>query len=470
MVLGRTARRRLPCREPRQRKDRRCGMPRGSTAVWQQELDAIRCAGHSRAFDTCSEGQDEKEENEVLIETFIRKQLRLKAHTVIQVEEREEEMIIHIDRLGRRLLRCGVCRRRCREVHSIRKEREWRDLAMRKLPLKLRYRPRRIHCPRCGVRVEDFPWAEPWARATKALSHAVAVLAREWSWQGTARQYGLNWKSVATIVKRAVQYGLRHRKRPPVHCIGIDEVSRRKGQVYLTVVYDLERRVLLWVGEDRTEEAVRKFFTEEMGRRRCRTLQVICMDMWAPYANLARQHAPQAQILFDRFHIVKHLNEAVDAVRRELWRQLTAQEKAEFKGTRWLLLKNPWNLNENQNERLSTIVRWNTPLVRGWYLKESFQLFWSYKQPKRAREYLEKWMNSAMRSRLEPFKKFVRMLRTHLDGILPWTKIRLSNGAVEGMNNKIKSISHRSFGFRSAKNFIAAIYHCCARLPLPLES
>ena len=98
-------------------------------------------------------------------------------------------------------------------------------------------------------------------------------------------------------------------------------------------------------------------------------------------------------------------------------------------------------------------------LVRAWYLKESFQLFWAYKQPWRAKQHLLKWMDSAMRSRLEPFKKFVRMLRSHLDGILAWTKTRLSNGAVEGMNNKIKSISHRSFGFRSAENFIAAIYH-----------
>ena len=187
---------------------------------------------------------------------------------------------------------------------------------MRKLPLRLLYRPRRVDCPRCGVRVEDFAWAEPWGRVTTALAHAVAVLARELSWQATARHYGLNWKSVATIVKRAVEYGLRQRARPPVHAIGIDEVSRRKGQVYLTVVYDLERRVLLWVGDDRTEEAVKPFFTKEMGARRCHTLRVVCMDMWAPYANLVREHATNAQILFDRFHIVKHLNASTKRSRK----------------------------------------------------------------------------------------------------------------------------------------------------------
>jgi transposase len=126
----------------------------------------------------------------------------------------------------------------------------------------------------------------------------------------------------------AVAYWLKHRARPPVRTIGIDEVSRRKGQVYMTVVYDLERRRVLWVGDDRTDEAVRPFF-EEMGKRRCQMLRVVCMDMWAPCAKLVGEHAVNAQILFDRFHIVKHLHNAVDASRRELWRQLTSKTDLE---------------------------------------------------------------------------------------------------------------------------------------------
>src|SRR2546422_8509800 len=165
--------------------------------------------------------------------------------------------------------------------------------------------------------------------------------------------------------------------------------------------------------------------------------------MWAAYANLVRKHAPQAQILFDRFHIVKHLNEAVEEVRRSEMRRLTKQEKVPFKRSRWLLLKNPWNLSADQKERLSTLVRWNTPIVRAYYLKEAFQLFWDYKQPARAKDLLKKWMSSAMRSRLEPFKKFVRMLRSHLDGILPWTKLRLSNGAVERSEEHTSELQSR---------------------------
>ncbi len=190
----------------------------------------------------------------------------------------------------------------------------------------------------------------------------------------------------------------------------------------------------------------------------------------AAYAKAVREHVPQAQILFDRFHLVQHLNRAVDEVRRAQMRQLSRREKVQFKGVRYLLLKNPWNLKPDQKERLSTLVRWNTPITRAYYLKESFQLFFEYKQPKRAREHLERWMHAAMRSRLEPFKKLVRMLRGHLDGVLAWTKLRLSNGALEGMNNKIKLVSHRAFGFRSVEHYVAAIYHCCAQLPLPQQS
>jgi transposase len=155
------------------------------------------------------------------------------------VEETKECMIIRIDHLGKRLLRCGACRQCCREMHDVRGKRQWRDLSMRKLPLVLRYCPRRVGCPRCGVRVEDLPWAELWARVTTALANAVALPARELSWQGIAREYGLNCRSVAKIVKRAVEYGLRNRARPPVHVIGIDEASTAKSGWFHDVQMDL---------------------------------------------------------------------------------------------------------------------------------------------------------------------------------------------------------------------------------------
>ncbi|MGH9453161.1 MAG: ISL3 family transposase [Terriglobia bacterium] len=404
----------------------------------------------------------------MLVETFIRKLLHLKAHYVTAVEQSSEQIVVEIDRFRFRMLRCGVCQGRCRKVHQVEAARSWQDLSLRQFAMVLRYRPRRVCCRHCGVRVEAVPWAQLWARVTTALAAAVAELARHLSWQQTARHFRLDWKSVARIVRRVVAYGLERRRRRPLHVLGIDEVSRRKGHHYLTVVYDLERRVLLWVGEDRTEDTLTRFFTQ-LGRRRSATLRVVCMDMWQAYFKAVRRHAPNAQVLFDRFHLVQHLNRAVDEVRRSEMRRLSGREKTSFKRTRFLLLKNPWNLRSDERERLSTLVRWNSPIVRAYYLKEAFQLFWGYRQAARAEQHLCRWMHSALRSRLEPFKKFVRMLRDHLDGVLAWTRLRLSNGALEGMNNKIKLVSHRSFGFRTVQNYTAAIYHCCAQLPLPEE-
>ncbi len=262
--------------------------------------------------------------------------------------------------------------------------------------------------------------------------------------------------------------GLARRRRQPLRIRGIDEVSRRKGHHYLTAVYDLQRRVLLWVGEDRTEETLAHFFTG-LGPRRAITIRAVCLDMWQPYLNAVRNYAPQAQVLFDRFPLVQHLNRAVDEVRRSEMQRLMGQEKTIFKRTRFLLLKNPWSLSTGEREPLSTLVRWNTPIVRAYYFKEAFQLFWGYRQPARAEQHLQRWMHSAMRSRLQPFKGMVRRLRAHLDGVLAWTRLRVSNGALEGMNNKIKLVSHRSFGFRTVEHFTAAIYHCFAHLPLPEE-
>ncbi len=294
----------------------------------------------------------------------------------------------------------------------------------------------------------------------------MALLARKLSWKEVAAYFGLNWKTVASVVRRAVAYGLAHRKRQPLRIVGIDEVSRKKGHQYLTLVYDLQRGQLVWVGQDRTEGTLKQFFAW-LGRRRARTLQVVCLDMWKPYLASVRQHAPQAVTVFDRFHLVRHLNHALDLVRRQLWRQAGGLVRGLIKGTRYLLLKNPWNQTRKDRERLRDLVDLNSPLIRAYLLKEDFQLFWNYHQPARAVAHLGKWYRWARRCRLEPVKDFAALVKRHWEGILAWTTLRVSNGALEGMNNKIKLVSHRSFGFRNADNYINAIYHCCANLPLP---
>jgi len=309
------------------------------------------------------------------------------------------------------------------------------------------------------------PWAYRWQRVTRALSLALAELSRKLTWKETAIHFGVNWKTVATAVKRAVKWGLEHRVWKPLHVIGLDEVSRRKGHRYLTLVYDLLRRRLVWVGENREAKTMERFFAW-LGPRRVRSIQVACCDMWAVYIDAVKASLPWAILVFDRFHVVHHLSRAVDEVRRQTWRELRGDERNAFKRTRWLWLKNPWNLRSKERRRLSALCQRNQPIVRAYYLKEAFQRFWDYRTEGWARPYLKHWLWWASHSRLDPFKHFARMIRQHIDGILAWTRLRISNGALEGMNNKVKVISHRAYGFRRTDTFITAIWHGCGELPL----
>ena len=403
------------------------------------------------------------------LENCIRRWLGMKAHRVRRVREEAGRLVAEVEAIERCRPRCGCCGQRVRRTKGRTRLRFWRDLKIRHLPLVIAYTPRRIVCPNCGVRVERIPWANRWSRVTQSLVVAVAKLSRRTDLTTVARQFAIGWKTVAGILRQVVQWGLARRRKKPLRIIGIDEVSRKKGHRYLTVVYDLQRGQLVWVGKDRTKETLERFF-DELGKRRSRNLQAVSLDMWASYSDVVGRRAPQATICFDRFHVVGHLNEAVDEVRRSLMRKLSGPAKALVKGTRFVLLKNPWNLTPKQRRALQALVRSNNPLTRAYYLKEDFQRFWDYIHDRRAARHLKQWLWWASHSRLDPFKDFARMIRRHLDGILAWTNLRINNGALEGMNNKIKLVSHRSYGFRNDHRYIEAVYHNCAKLPLPLES
>jgi transposase len=269
----------------------------------------------------------------VLVETLIRELLGLRAHRVVAVEQDAEQMVIRIDRLGRRRMGCRACGRSCAQVHHVDAPRRWQHLSVWGLPVF-------YTTNRGGPAVRSAGWEErrcpgrKVGRASQPLRPAVAEMSRQRSWQQTDRYFRLDWKSVASIVQRMVAQGLECRRRRRLHILGIDEVSRRKGHPYLTVVYDLERRVLLWTGEDCSERTLNRFFTQ-LGQRRSATIQVVCLGMWRAYLKAVRRHA---QVLFDRFHLVQHLNRAVDAVRRSEMRRLSGQEKTAFKRTRFRLL------------------------------------------------------------------------------------------------------------------------------------
>lgn len=396
------------------------------------------------------------------MESLVREALGLQVHRVVRVVKADDGSLeAHLERIRRRRLVCGTCGRKA-PYRDRRPLRRWRDLFVLTHSLVVVYAPCRTACPACGVSVEAVPWAAPRARVTRRLALELAVAARKASWTDVARRFQVDWKTVVAVVRAAVEWGLGRRKIKPVRVLGVDEVSRKKGQNYLTLFWDLGRKNLLWVGEDRTEAAGNAFFAW-FGPRRAENLQAVCLDMWRPYMNAVRRAAPQSVMVFDRFHLVRHLGEAVDRVRR----QMVRAGAAAIKGTRYLWLTNPWNLRPEQRLRLGDLLKSNLPIVRAYILKEAFHKLFDYRSKAAAQRWLKMWFWMATHSRLGPLRDFAWMVRRHEAGILAWTDLRISNGLVEGMNNKIALVKRRAFGLRKPEYQKLAIYHCLANLPLP---
>jgi transposase len=335
----------------------------------------------------------------------------------------------------------------------------------------LLYAMRRVECPRCGVTVEQVPWAEGKRPITKAYAVFLATWARRLSWSEVAGIFLTSWESVYRSVAWVVEYGLKHRDLSGITAIGVDEVAFQRGHKYLTVVYQLngECRRLLWVGRDRTAATLERFF-QLMGKRRTKLIGFICSDMWQPYLDVIAAKASTAVHILDRFHIVAKLNKALDEIRAGEAREMAkAGYDPVLKRSRWCFLKRPENLTEGQRVKLKDLLRYDLKSVRGYLLKEGFQALWEYTSPYWAGLYMDKWVARALRSRLEPIKKVARSVRNHRELILNWFRARkeFNSGIVEGLNYKIKLTIRKAYGFRQPKVAEIALYHTLGHLPEP---
>ena len=333
------------------------------------------------------------------------------------------------------------------------------------------YAMRRVDCDRCGVKVERVPWAEGKSTLTRAYMQFLAGWARKMSWQAVARTFRTSWEKVFHSVEWIVAWGLAHRDLKGIRSIGVDEILWQRGHHYLTVVYQIDSncRRLLWVGKDRTQKTLLRFF-REFGRERAAQLQFICSDMWKPYLVVIAKKASQALHVLDRFHIAMHMNKAIDQVRAEEARQIKAAgSQPVLKHSRWCLLKRPENLTGAQSVKLADLVRHNLKTVRSYLLKEDFQFFWEYKSPHWAGQFLDAWCRQTMWSKIEPMKKVARMLRAHRELLLNWFRAKgtISGGVVEGFNNKAKLTTRRAYGFRMFRTVEIALYHSLGHLPEP---
>jgi transposase len=366
---------------------------------------------------------------------------------------------------------CSECGKACK-VYDHLGVRDFNFVPLWNIPVELTYHMRRVDCPECGVRAERLPWAEGKAQTTKAFALFLAQWARKLSWRETAKSFGSSWDTVYRSVKMVVAYGLAHRNLDHIEAIGVDEIQYGRGPKYMTVVYQLDAgmRRLLYVGKERTMKTLLRFFFE-FGRGRTAQLKFVCSDMWHPYLKVIAKKAPQALNILDRFHIVSHLTKAVNQVRVDEVRRLKEEgyDEAVLRHTKYCFLKNPKNLTPKQEAKLDDVLGYDLKSVRAYLLKESFQLFWDYESPYWAEWYLEKWCKRAMRSRLEPIKKFVKTIRAHQPLIMNWFKAKkaYSSGIVEGMNRNVNLVTRKAFGFRSYEVLKIALFHTMGGLPEP---
>ena len=363
--------------------------------------------------------------------------------------------------------RCGECGRKGKRLHGAQgKARTWRHLAVWGRRVIIKARVHRVLCRRCGVRTMDVPWARPGSVFTRAFENEVAWMLQRTDQTTVSHYFGISWRAVGRIARRVVAEALDGSRLDGLVFIGVDEINYGRPQKFLTCVVDHISGRTVWAAEGKSAETLGLFFAE-LGTERSNAIEIVTMDMSAAYTKAVEDHAPQAEIVYDRFHVVQLLNAAVDEVRREAVRNSDGEKGRSLKSTRWALLKNPWNLTRPESQKLSELQRTNGPIYRAYLLKESFQEIYDAPNATKADKLFSAWYAWARRSRLEPLRKFAATIDRYWPAVRRFLEVKLTNALVEGTNSKIRMISHRAFGFHSAAALIAMIYLNCSNIVIP---
>lgn len=399
------------------------------------------------------------------VTSLLRAVLNVTSLFVLGVRLEDDTLIIPV-RPRWRKPRCGCCGRIAPGYDTRPKPRTWTSLPMGRMRVLLEYTLRRVQCPECGVRTEKVPWAEHQSKFTYDFEEMVAYQARASTRTALCEQLALSWHAAGRIIGTVIEHRLEQSRLDGLRRIGIDEFSYRKRHKYLTVVVNHDTGRVVWAAKGRGADTLGAFF-DELGPERLAALETATIDMAGGYIKALTERAPHVKIVFDRFHVQKLANEAVDEVRRAIWRAVKGTEEGKaIKGTRFLLLSNPDNLSRRQRKLLADIQQLNRPLYRAYLLKETLVKALSYRQPWRAKLALKEWLAWASRSRLKPFVKLARTVRKHREGILAYVEERLTNGVVEGTNNKLRTIARKAYGFHSHKALVAMLFLCCGGIEL----
>jgi transposase len=379
--------------------------------------------------------------------------------TIVTHVEFDDQGVLGDVRPSWEIARCGECGRKCPTYDQ--RQRLWRHLDFAGMICRLRYSIRRVSCETCGIKVEAVPWAEGGSRFTRPFEMHTTFLAQHTDKPTVTEIMRIGWVTVGKLIQRVVA---RQRgdvdRLDDLRVIGVDELSYRRHHEYITVVVDHRRGVIVWAAKGKSADTLKQFF-DALGPERCAKLESVTIDMSAAYIKAVSEAVPNATIIFDRFHVQKLANEAVDEVRRAEVQDAAPADKKKLKKTRWSLLKNPWNLSDLEDRKLTDLQITNRRLYRGYMLKEALAAIFDCSSTTIAGWKLDEWEAWASRSRLAPFVKLAKTVRKHRDGIIEYVRDRLNNGRTEGLNGKARTITRRSYGFHAADSLIAMIFLCC---------
>ena len=348
---------------------------------------------------------------------------------------------------------CSGCGQACEWYHDW-EERWIRDLPILEAETHLLVQRFRVACPACGPKLEHLPWLAKYARLTGRLARSVARLCKVLAIKHVAKFYGLGWDAVKAIDKAWLETTLGEPDLTDLRFLAMDEFAIKRGHRYATIFVEPNRKEVLWVCRGRSREDIRPFF-EKLGAKGCERIEAVAMDMSAAYEAEVKAQCSQAEIIYDLFHVIaKYGREVIDKVRvAEARRQTNRGERQVIKGSRWLLLRNSVNLKRTDRVRLRELLAANRRLATVYMLKDDLKSLWGYHYPRYAMDFFREWYARAIRSRIEPLKRFARQLRGKLDGILAHCKYPLHTSLLEGMNNKIKVIKRTAYGYRDEDYF-----------------
>jgi transposase len=382
----------------------------------------------------------------------------------VELDVKRQQVVVTVD-AGPGPYPCPECQERVPGYD--RKRRRWRHLDTCQFTTWIQADVPRVNCPTHGVKQPAVPWAEPGSQFTAWFERLAIDLLRECSVKGAAGLLRITWDEAWGIKERAVARGLSRRTQAVVPHLGVDEQAIAKRPRDLTVVADLERSRVLYLAEDRTQESLDGFWTTLAPAQRD-GIEAIAMDRWEPYMQSTRAHLAEADttIVFDKFHVAKHLHDAVDGVRRTEHRALKQTGDRRLTGTKYLWLMRPKDMTAEQRATFRALQRTDLKVARAWALKERFRQFWDYTYLGAAQNFFARWFWRATHSRLRPMAEVAKLIRRHLPNVLTYLQHGITNAGLEAVNATIQWVKNTARGFRNVEPFKTAISFPCGGLDL----